>query len=153
MMSREYPDRPWVGVGVVVWSGDAVLLVRRAHAPRQGHWSIPGGMQELGETAQQAGVREVREETGIEIRIDGLIDVIDLILPDETGRVRTHYTLIDYYGACLRDSTPLSPGDDADAAEWVKLDALEKYELWPQTLQVIYASHGMRESRSGPCNK
>jgi 8-oxo-dGTP diphosphatase len=152
MTSREYPDRPWVGVGVVVWSGDDVLLVRRANAPRKGHWTIPGGMQEVGETAQQAGIREVLEETGVEIRIDGLIDVIDLILPDKAGRVRTHYTLIDYHGTCLRAEADLLPGDDADAAVWVNVDALVEYELWPQTLQVIAASRRMRQSGGGLFN-
>lgn len=144
MNAREYPDRPWVGVGVVVWSGDQVLLVRRAHPPRKGHWSIPGGMQEVGETAQQAGIREVFEETGIEIRIDGLVDVIDLILPDEAGRVRTHYTLIDYHGVSLRDGAAPAPGDDADAARWVHADVLKEYALWPRTLQVIEAARQIR---------
>lgn len=143
MKDREYPDRPWVGVGVVVWSEDAVLLVRRAHAPRKGQWSIPGGMQKVGETAKQAGIREVFEETGIEIAIDGLVDVIDLILPDDAGRVQMHYTLIDFHGHCVRAGVTPSPGDDADAALWVKISALDAYALWPETRRVIDASRGL----------
>ena len=66
-MQREFPDRPIVGVGVVVWRGDRVLLIQRGKAPRQGQWSLPGGAQELGETVVEAAVREVLEETGLAI--------------------------------------------------------------------------------------
>ncbi len=149
MSIRDYPDRPWVGVGVVVWSGDAVLLVRRANTPRKGQWSIPGGMQEVGETAHQAGIREVFEETGLEIEIDGLIDVVDLILPDDAGRVRTHYTLIDFHGHCVQDGAKPCPGDDADAALWVSISVLDEYALWPQTRRVIDASRAIRNGGAG----
>ena len=74
-MSREYPDRPFVGVGVVVWRGDNVLLIQRGKPPRIGAWSLPGGAQELGETVRETAVREVREETGVEIDVTHLIDV------------------------------------------------------------------------------
>ncbi len=88
--AREYPDRPWVGVGVVVWRGDEILLVRRAKPPRVGEWSIPGGAQSLGETVFEAAIREVREETGIAIRPTGIITVVDSILRDEqNGRNST----------------------------------------------------------------
>ena len=64
-MSREYPDRPWVGIGAIAFRGDTVLLVRRARPPRQGLWSLPGGAQHLGEGAEEAARRELREETGL----------------------------------------------------------------------------------------
>lgn len=144
MSGREYPERPWVGVGVVVWHEDRVLLVRRAQAPRKGHWSIPGGMQDVGETAAQAGIREVNEETGLDIVIEGLIDVVDLILSDNDGRVRTHYTLIDYYGHCVQGGAPPHPGDDVDAARWVNLSALDEYGLWPETRRIIDKSRDLK---------
>lgn len=130
-----------------MWREDAVLLVRRAHAPRKGQWSIPGGMQELGETVRQAGIREVFEETGLEITIDGLIDVIDLILPDAAGLVQTHYTLIDFHGRCATaDKFALCPGDDADAAQWTPYDRLDDYALWPETRRVIDLSRNTRNN-------
>ena len=61
-MSREYPDAPMVGVGVVVWRGDELLLIQRGKPPREGAWSLPGGRQKLGETTREAGRREVMEE-------------------------------------------------------------------------------------------
>ena len=95
-MSREYPDRPMVGVGVVVWRGPELLLIQRGKPPRKGAWSLPGGMQELGETVRETAVREVREETGLEIDLTHLIDVVDTITRDEDGRVRMQYTLVDF---------------------------------------------------------
>lgn len=149
MNPRDYPDRPWIGVGVVVWRNDSVLLVRRGRPPRQGQWSLPGGMQEIGETARQAGIREVFEETGLKIVIDGLVDVVDLILPDPAGKIRTHYTLVDFHGHCgdTAASVPLA-GDDADAASWVHYDALDEYALWPETRRVIDASRNTRHVHS-----
>lgn len=140
---RDYPDRPWVGVGVVVWRGDDVLLVQRGKAPRAGTWSIPGGMQELGETACDAGIREVLEETGVDIAIDGLIDVIDVILPDGESQIRTHYTLLDYHGHWLRGA--VRAGDDAVDARWVAPGDLGNYDLWSETERVIGEARTLRK--------
>ena len=132
---RLYPSRPIVGVGVVVFRDDRVLLIRRGKAPRKGDWSIPGGAQEVGETVEEAGIREVREETGVEITVTGLIAVVDSIRPDEDGRIRSHYTLIDWAGEWRAGE--LQPGDDADDCRWVPLGGLDEYGLWSETLRII----------------
>ena len=134
-MHREYPDRPIVGVGAVVLRGSSVLLVKRARPPRQGQWSLPGGAQELGETLDDAVAREVREEAGIEISIQGMIDALDSISRDKQGAVQFHYTLFDV-AARWRAGEP-DPGGDAAEARFVPLDDLEKYDLWTETLRVI----------------
>ena len=72
-MAREYPQTPLVGIGVVVLRGEEVLLIRRARPPRQGEWSLPGGLQQLGETVFDAAVREVREETAVLVRPLGVV--------------------------------------------------------------------------------
>ena len=69
MASREYPERPLVGVGGVVIFRNRVLLIRRGNPPLQGEWSIPGGMLEVGETLAEGVRRELAEETGIEVRV------------------------------------------------------------------------------------
>lgn len=137
-MSREYPDRPFVGVGVVVWRDGQVLLAERGKAPRRGHWSIPGGGQELGETLREAACREVREETGIEIEILGLVDVVDSIRHDDAGEVQFHYSLVDFAARWV--SGDLRPGDDASDCRWADPDEAMRIILWEQTRRIIEAS-------------
>lgn len=137
-MSREYPAYPMVGVGVVVWRGDEVLLIQRGKAPRAGSWSLPGGRQKLGETTREAGIREVREETCVEIAIGGLLDVIDSITRDDDGRIRLHYTLVDYWGEWLAGA-PRGATDAMDA-RFVRPGDLPQYDLWSETLRVIELS-------------
>jgi ADP-ribose pyrophosphatase YjhB (NUDIX family) len=132
-MSREYPERPWVGIGCVVLKGDAVLLVRRGRAPRLGAWSLPGGAQHLGETAEGAARRELREETGVEVGPLLLCDVVDAISHDAEGRVRFHYTIVDF---CARwHSGEARAADDAAAATWAT--DLDAFALTPEALAVI----------------
>lgn len=138
-MSRLYPQRPIVGVGAVVWRDDKVLLVRRAKPPRRGQWSLPGGAQEVGETVFQAARREVLEETGLTIEVLGLVEVVDSIEPDDSGRIRSHYTLVDVIAAWR--SGEATPGDDADAASWFGLDELPALRLWSETERVIRLAH------------
>ena len=98
-MSRFYPSQPIVGVGIVICRDTRILLIRRGKPPRQGQWSLPGGAQELGETVFDAACREAKEETGLDIKVLGLLDVVDSIHHDDDGKVKQHYTLVDVYAA------------------------------------------------------
>ena len=93
---REYPKSPLVGVGAVVFDADSVLLVRRAKAPLAGEWSLPGGAVELGETLEEAIVREVAEETGLRVMPLQVVKVFDHIDRDAEGGIRFHYVLVDF---------------------------------------------------------
>lgn len=135
--SRMNPERPIVGVGVVVWRGDKVLLVQRGKEPNKGQWSIPGGAQQLGETVFAAGAREVLEETGLEVEVRGLVDVVDGIMTDE-GRVVYHYTLVDLV-AESPEGEPVA-ADDAAAVGWFTLGDLPALKLWSETERVIRES-------------
>ena len=131
----EYPERPFVGVGVVVLRGDEVLLVQRVKAPYKGQWSIPGGKQRLGETVMQAVHRELLEETGVKIEQPTLLDVVDVIVPDDNGNIQYHYTLVDYKAEWL--SGEYRSGDDADAVKWVSFDELKLVGLLEITRDII----------------
>ena len=122
---------PIPAVGIVCLRGDEVLLIRRGTPPRQGEWSLPGGRIEPGERAIDAALRELREETGVEAEITGLIDVVDGVFP-EAG---SHYVLIDYAARWL-SGEPLA-GDDALEARFVALDAVEALIDWSETLRII----------------
>lgn len=143
--SRLYPDRPIVGVGVVVLRGDEVLLIRRAKPPVSDNWSIPGGAQEIGETVREAARREVAEETGIGIEIVGLIDVVDGITRDDEGRAKFHYTLVDF--AALWRSGEARAASDAAAARWAGLDEIAEIPLWDETRRIIARAAEMTEGR------
>ncbi len=124
--------RPIPCTGAIVWRDDQVLLIRRGKAPRKGEWSIPGGRIEFGEMMRFACQREVREETGCEIEIAGLCDVIDSVLEG------VHAVLIDFNARWI--SGEPTAGDDADEALFVKLADVKKYVTWNETLRVIKLS-------------
>jgi ADP-ribose pyrophosphatase YjhB (NUDIX family) len=140
---REYPLRPMVGVGVVVWHGDHVLLVRRGRPPRAGHWSLPGGAQELGETVATAARREVLEETGLVVEIGDVLAAVDMI-EREAGRVRYHYTLIDFSAEAA--GPELRPGGDAADARWFAPEEVAGLGLWSETVRVIELARARRSS-------
>src|SRR5213592_1059716 len=81
--SREYPERPIVGVGGVIIDQGRTLLIRRGSEPLLGEWSIPGGTLEIGETLEEGVASELLEETGIEVRVLELIEVFDRIFPED----------------------------------------------------------------------
>jgi 8-oxo-dGTP diphosphatase len=132
---RSYPPRPIVGVGAVVIDADRVLLVRRARPPLQGHWSLPGGAVELGETLASAIQREVFEETGVVVSVGPIVEVLDRIHTDAEGRVEYHYVLIDYL--CSMVGGALRPQSDAADATWAHRHELARFSLHSLTMSVI----------------
>jgi 8-oxo-dGTP diphosphatase len=132
---RKYPVAPIPSVGAVILKGHRVLLVRRAHEPSKGKWSIPGGVVELGETLQEAAQREVKEECGVQIEVGDIVEVRDAIVHDQAGRVRFHYVLIDVEARYR--SGELAVGSDAEDARWVSEEELAVYDLTEGLLPVL----------------
>jgi mutator protein MutT len=126
-VKRLYPKQPIVGVGAVIICDGKILLEKRRNEPGKGKWSIPGGLVELGETAEQTVIREVEEETSLKVEKPELIDVVGNIIRDENGEIKYHFVIIDYF-VKLR-SGDLEVGSDAEELRWVLLDEVEKYDL------------------------
>ena len=133
------PGRIVLGVAAVIWNarGD-VLLIRRAKEPRKGQWSLPGGKLEFGETLIEGVLREVREETGLEVEILGLVDVAETIRDASVGAADDHFVLIDY-GARVISGTAQAASDAAEA-RWFALDELDALPLWSEMRRIIVLS-------------
>jgi len=143
---REYPARPIVGVGAVILDAGRVLLVRRGNEPLKGEWSLPGGAVEVGETLEAAIAREIREETGLEIEVGPLIDVLDRIRVDPDGRVRFHYVLIDF--VCRPTGGTLCCATDAAEVTWAGVDDLDRFALAEPTLAMIHKGVARARAKS-----
>ena len=146
-LNREYPQRPIATAHAVVFRRDRVLLVKRAHPPSQGRWSVPGGMVELGETIHDAAQRELREECGIEIEVGKVVNVVDIVIPDETGRIRFHYIVIDLLARYV--SGEVHPNSDALEVLWAtreELDTLDMHPLARKTTQQAFEMGGSSQT-------
>jgi 8-oxo-dGTP diphosphatase len=139
LSQREFPSVPLIGVGAVIVDGQGrVLLVKRGNEPRKGHWSIPGGLIEIGETMADATRREVLEETGLAVTPEAIVEVVERIFPEE-NRIRYHYVIVDYWASLTGESTAKAGSDAADLA-WAEPTAWQQsnaYELEPLTVNVI----------------
>jgi 8-oxo-dGTP diphosphatase len=136
-IEREYPQTPLVGVGAVAVRDGRVLLVRRGTEPLKGHWTLPGGLLELGESLSEGVVREVREETGLEVEPIELVEILDRI-HREGGRVRYHYVIADFL--CSVTGGEQRAASDADAVRWVERAEWNSHSalvLDPVTVRVI----------------
>ena len=152
--SREYPERPVVGIGGVVIDQGRALLIRRGSEPLLGEWSIPGGTLELGESLQEGVARELLEETGVEVRVLDLIEVFDRIFPAEeathkpmTGKPRFHFVIVDYL--CERLSGNPRAGSDVTDVALAREEELPQYHLTETATRVLKKAFAMVRARSG----
>jgi 8-oxo-dGTP diphosphatase len=127
VLKRRYPKKPVVGVGAVILDGEKILLEKRKNAPGKGKWSIPGGLVELGEEVEQAVIREVKEETGLDIYEPRLIDVVNYVSTGEKGGVLYHFVIIDYHVTVKGGDAKAA--SDAEALKWVPFSEVEEYDL------------------------
>jgi 8-oxo-dGTP diphosphatase len=137
IIEREFPKAPLVGVGAVVVQDARVLLVRRGSEPLKGHWTLPGGLLEVGEALTAGVIREVREETGLDVEPIELIELLDRI-HHEDDRVRYHYVIADYL--CRVTGGELRAASDADAVRWVERTEWNSHSalvLDPITVRVL----------------
>lgn len=126
-MRRLYPKKPIVGVGAVIICKRKILLEKRKGEPGKGKWTIPGGLVELGERAEQTVIREVKEETNLTVNQPKLIDVVSNIIVDENRRTKYHFIIVDYF--VKLKGGKMKAADDAAELRWVTFEELAKYDL------------------------
>lgn len=146
-MRREYPDHPIVGVGAIIIKGQEVLLAKRGKEPGYGEWSIPGGVVKLGETLEDAVIREVCEEVNLAIRVEEVVEVLERIFRDPEGKVQYHYVLVDFL--CEHLSGEEQPSSDALEVQWVPISEIPRHRLPGKTKRVIQKGFEMRQRRMG----
>jgi len=155
-VKREYPEQPLVGVGGVVISDGRALLILRGSPPLEGQWSIPGGMLEVGETIGAGVARELKEETGLDVKVLELIEVFERIFPGDTtapgatspaadARPKYHFVILDYL--CEADQTPRAGSDVRDVA-WAREDELGRFGLSEAATRVIRKAFAMARARA-----
>lgn len=156
-IDREYPRAPIVGVGAVVVDAGRVLLVQRGREPLKGKWSLPGGMLELGESLHEGVVREVEEETGLQVEPLELLELLDRIVREQTPegeRVRFHYVIADYL--CRVTGGTLKAASDAAAVRWVERAEWNSHSalaLDPITVRVIEAGYQRAAELAGEVSR
>ena len=133
--SNEYPSRPRVAVGAIVFNDHKVLLVQRGKPPAEDLWAIPGGSVEIGETLKSAAEREIFEETGIRICAGDPVYTFDAIDRDRKGRVRFHYVIVDLMAEYVAGEP--RAGDDATGARWISADELNNINVSGTTLELL----------------
>jgi 8-oxo-dGTP diphosphatase len=147
---REYPEQPLVGVGGVVIDNERALLIRRGGPPMEGQWSIPGGMLELGETLIQGVARELAEETGLDVNVLDIIEVLERIYPalpgadgtpGDAARPQYHFVILDYL--CEVRGGTLCVGSDATEFTWTREDELVKFDLTAAATRVLRKAFAM----------
>jgi 8-oxo-dGTP diphosphatase len=132
--------------GVLIHEG-RVLLIRRGKEPLRGRWVVPGGTVELGETLEQALVREMEEETGLRVEPGEVLTVFDRIM-QEAGTVRYHYVIVDYL--CSYVSGEARAASDAEAVAWARPEELLAYDLPQKASEVVQDAFDRLSRRSGP---
>ncbi len=125
---------PVVGVGGVVVRDGRVLLIRRGKEPLFGRWVVPGGTVELGETLEEALVREMQEETGLRVEPLEVLTVFDRIQRDG-ARVVYHYVIVDYL-CRWREGVAKAASDALDVA-WASPAEFPAYDLPAKALEVV----------------
>ncbi|HXX90640.1 MAG TPA: NUDIX hydrolase [Acidimicrobiales bacterium] len=129
------PPRPVAAVGAVAVRDGALLLVRRAHAPERGRWSLPGGRVEPGESVAEALVREVYEETGLRVRCGALVGWAERRGPGH------HFVILDFAVTVDGPAQPTA-SSDATAAAWVVLEDVAGLDL-VSGLEAFLVNHGV----------
>jgi len=135
---REYPAHPLVGVGALIHDGQGrVLLIKRKFEPNKGKWSLPGGLLETGEKLIEAGRREVREELGVELDVEGLFHISEELIRDEAGKTRFHFILVDFLAMLAPQDAKVTLNDESESFMWFAPEEAASLETTENTRGIV----------------
>lgn len=137
-MSRTYPTRPYLAVSAAIFRDGRVLIVRRARAPAQGVYTLPGGGVELGETLEEAVVREVREETALDVKPIALAGYRQAIARDAKGDIERHFVILPFAARWIAGEVSLN--EELAEAHWLLPDGLAGLTTTEGLAQVVTAA-------------
>jgi 8-oxo-dGTP diphosphatase len=143
--ARTYPQRPYLGASVAVFRTGRVLLARRAKPPFAGTFSLPGGLVEVGETLEEAALREVQEELQINARIVAFNQFVESIDRDRAGKIRHHYVIACFVGEWIAGEA--RPGPEAEEAVWAEPACLAGLNCTPHIVAVVEAAERALNAR------
>jgi ADP-ribose pyrophosphatase YjhB (NUDIX family) len=135
---RAYPERPFLAVSAAIARDGKVLVVRRARAPANGLFSLPGGVVETGETLHEAVMREVREETSITIEPVALAGFRETIIRDKDNRVERHFVILPFAARWIAGEADLN--EELSEARWVDPEAIEGLPTTPGLAAIVAAA-------------
>ncbi len=144
--ARIYPTRPYLAVSAAVFRDGRALIVRRARPPAHGLYTLPGGGVELGETLEQAVIREIREETALEIEPVALVGFRQAIARDAAGRIERHFVILPFAARFIRGEISLN--EELAEAHWLGPEEISGLET-TEGLAAIVAAASERLGRSG----
>jgi len=136
---REYPEHPLVGVGGFIHKDGKILLIKRKFEPNRGKWALPGGLLEVGEEPESGARREVREELGLEVEVEGLLQVANEVIRDAEGKVKFHFVLIDYLMKPLGEKVTLN--EESEKFSWFLPSQIEKLDT-TRNVKLIVQKYG-----------
>jgi ADP-ribose pyrophosphatase YjhB (NUDIX family) len=140
---RHYPDRPYLAVSAVIVRDGEFLAVRRARAPMQGLFTLPGGGVETGESLSEAVRREVLEETGLTIAPLGLAGYREVITPDDAGRVQRHFVILAFAARWVAGEPRLN--EELTEARWLRPAALRDLSTTEGLAEIVAAAFDLLE--------
>ena len=136
--SRSYPTRPYLAVSAAIFRNGRVLIVRRARAPAHGLYTLPGGGVELGETLEEAVMREIREETNLDIEPVALAGYRQAIGRDVHGRIERHFVILPFAARYIGGEISLN--EELAEAHWLEPSALAGLQTTDGLAQIVAAA-------------
>ena len=136
--ARTYPTRPYLAVSAAIFRDGRVLIVRRGRPPAHGLYTLPGGGVELGETLEQAVVREVREETGLAVAPLALVGFREAIGRDAAGRIERHFVILPFAARWIAGEPVLN--EELSEWRWVEQDEIADLPTTPGLAAVVAAA-------------